>query len=174
MTTAPSTPPLANVSTGISTGDGITSDRAEWKFTKDVAAKFDTHVQKSVPYYAETHQLAVAMSDWFVHDHAKVYDLGCATGHLLVDLRKRHVGKGLQCTGLDSSQPMIDQAQTYLRGYNGITLKCADALKEAFDDDIALFYSLYTLQFVNPQERLGLCRKIHASLALQNHTKFGR
>jgi tRNA (cmo5U34)-methyltransferase len=147
------------------TGDGIQANRAEWEFNAEVAKTFDTHVSKSVPFYTETHQLAIDISDWFVHDGCRVVDLGCSTGTLIGDLVRRHVKKQIEFTGIDNSSAMIEQARNNLNGYQRVRLINQDLLKTEFEEDISMMYSLYTLQFVDAQHRLDLCRRIHQSLA---------
>ncbi|MGA7936475.1 MAG: methyltransferase domain-containing protein [Kovacikia sp.] len=149
----------------LTTGDGITSKPSEWKFNADVAKSFDAHVSKSVPYYAETHQLAIEVSDWFVHDGCTVYDIGCSTGTLIGDLARRHVSKKITYIGLDSSKPMLEQARKNLDGYARIELLEADALDYHFGTDLAMVYSLYTMQFIDPQRRLEFCQKVYNSLS---------
>ena len=44
----------------------ITTERANWSFSGEVAKHFDDHVDKSVPGYHEGHELVVKLSDFFV------------------------------------------------------------------------------------------------------------
>ena len=153
------------MNTTATAGDGIAADRAEWQFNAEVAKTFDIHVAKSVPLYDETQKLALEMSDWFVGDRCTVYDLGCATGLTLAGLLERHPQKAIRCVGIDNSEPMLDQARSRLAGHDQVQLIHGDALVQQFEPDISLFYSLYTLQFINAQKRLELCKRIHQSLS---------
>jgi tRNA (cmo5U34)-methyltransferase len=123
------------------------------------------HVARSVPYYLETHRVAVEMSDWFVSDQCRVYDLGCSTGNLIGDLYQRHQGKNIRYTGIDKSHPMLKEAEKAIGALPDVTLRLDDALSMPFEPEISLIYCLYTLQFINPQKRIDLCRKIHDSLS---------
>jgi tRNA (cmo5U34)-methyltransferase len=146
-------------------GDGIQSGRSEWKFDAAVAEVFDSHVGKSVPFYEETEQLSVSMSDWFLHDASLVYDLGCATGTTFERLLTRHPNKSIQCVGIDNSEAMLNQARARLGSYSGIKLVNEDLLDHSFKSDISLIYSLYTLMFIPAQQRIALCKKLYESLA---------
>jgi tRNA (cmo5U34)-methyltransferase len=146
-------------------GDGIAVERAEWEFTAEVARTFDIHVAKSVPLYSETQQLALEISDWFLGDRCTVYDLGCATGLTIAGLLDRHPKKAIRCVGIDSSDPMLTMARERLADYDQVRLLQGDVLVHEFEPDISLVYSLYTLQFINPQKRLGLCKRIHQTLS---------
>lgn len=149
------------------TGDGIRAKAAAWEFNKEVAIAFDSHVSKSVPYYQETHQVVVEMSDWFVSDGSVVYDLGCSTGTLISDLVRRHaaINRDVRFIGLDKSEPMLEQAQKNLEGYRNVELLRGDALTHQFANGVSMVYSLYTLQFVDPLHRQALIQRIYNCLA---------
>lgn len=148
---------------GVNVGDGIRVDRADWEFNAEVAKTFDSHVGKSVPYYNETQQLAVAMSDWFVRDGSLVYDIGCATGATIADLLQRHPKKRLRCVGLDNSAAMLVQAHQRLDALN-VQLIQEDVLQCSLESNISLIYCLYTLQFLDPQRRLEVCDRLYRNL----------
>lgn len=150
----------------LSAGDNIQTLQSNWTFNDSaVAENFNQHVHRSVPYYLETQQLAVELSDWFVQSGGKIYDLGCATGSTIADLAKRHARKSLHFTGIDTSAQMLEKARKGLDGFARINLKQADACELPFEQDLSMVYSLYTLQFIDPQQRLELCKKIYSSLS---------
>ena len=45
-------------------GDNIVSDNTGWTFSGETSKKFDAHVSKSVPLYAEGHDLILKLSDF--------------------------------------------------------------------------------------------------------------
>ena len=47
-------------------GDGIAAQNANWTFAGDVANQFDDHVSKSVPLYAEGHEIICGLGDFFI------------------------------------------------------------------------------------------------------------
>ena len=63
-------------------GDGIAAANAGWTFSNEVARTFSSHVSKSVPLYAEGHDLICTLSDFFVQDSSVCYELGSSTGVL--------------------------------------------------------------------------------------------
>ncbi len=90
-------------------GDKIKVENASWSFGKKVPKKFDSHIKKSVPLYSEAHELALNLSDFFLKENSRCYDLGCSTGTLIRKISERH-NKKIQFYGVDSVKEMINQA----------------------------------------------------------------
>ena len=82
-------------------GDSISSDNASWTFGGDVAKHFDNHVQKSVPFYHEGHDLVAKISDFFLFDNSICYELGCSTAKLSQLIAERHSNKKIKIIGID-------------------------------------------------------------------------
>lgn len=66
-----------------------------------------------MPFYAEGHELVLAISDFFVKKDSVCYELGCSTGALTRRLAQRH-RPSVRWVGIDVEANMIDQAQQYL------------------------------------------------------------
>ena len=60
----------------------IFAKNSSWTFN-NIANKFESHVEKSVPFYHEGHELINGFSDFFIKDNSLVYDIGCSTGLLI-------------------------------------------------------------------------------------------
>lgn len=150
----------------MSVGDGLEIENANWRFRGDVVAKFDEHVSRSVPFYHEGHELICRVSDWFVKDGSRGYDLGCSTGTLTAKLAQRAARKEkASFVGIDAEEEMIGRARERIR---------AEAIDDVsfFVDDITqvtfepcdLVTSYYTIQFVRPSVRQQLIDRIYQSL----------
>ena len=100
------------------TGDNIEAPNAGWSFAGDAAANFDEHVRRSLPFYDESLDLVCRLSDYFLTEESRLYDLGCATGELLRRLSLRH-GRlgGLSLTGLDREADMIAVAHEQITAF---------------------------------------------------------
>ena len=87
-------------------------ENASWTFGKDIALKFDSHIEKSIPMYKETQWLCNEISVFFIKENCVVYDLGCSTGTYLKSLASRHKSKK-QVTfyGVDIVKQMINFAK---------------------------------------------------------------
>jgi tRNA (cmo5U34)-methyltransferase len=144
-------------------GDIIDADNARWRFAGDASTHYDGHVRRSVPFYAETHDLVLKLSDFFVHEGSLVYDLGCATGGLLDALAIRHADRGAHFVGIDREADMVRLARQRTARHAGVDVvegELADCALERCDLVVACF----TLQFVQPRVRQAVFDRIYAAL----------
>ncbi len=49
----------------IKTKDTLSLVEKTWRFDNNVAKKFDTHVQQSIPHYLDLQHYTVKLSEWF-------------------------------------------------------------------------------------------------------------
>ena len=142
----------------------LCAQRSAWSFDGAVAAAFPDHARRSIPYYADGHELIGYLSDFFVAPDSTVYDLGCATGLLLQQLARRHAHKpGVRWVGLDREQAMIEQAGKTCVGLDNVELRCEDiGAGELGQADMIIAY--YTIQFIEERQRQTLFDKIHQAL----------
>ena len=140
------------------TDDKIISRQSNWVFDEHVAPEFDKHVRKSVPNYVHVQELAETFSDWFTYPNCSVIDFGASTGETLRRIRRRH-SKALNLIGYDNSQAMINQAKL-----KGIDITFADLEKSIVFPNFAFGVSLYTLQFLRPDARNSLLKRIYHCL----------
>lgn len=144
----------------IKTDKNIKSLKSNWKFDKNVAKNFDSHVTKSVPLYDVSHDLCISLSEFFLKENGRCYDIGCSNGSLLNKIKVKNAEKKLNLIGIDNSKPMISLAK---KKYKNISFKNAHLENFSFlKSDLVL--SLYTIQFLKPKYRQGLFNKIYKSL----------
>jgi tRNA (cmo5U34)-methyltransferase len=144
-------------------GDLIRAGNATWSFGGDVSAYFDSHVRRSVPFYDAGHDLIGKISDFFVQDGTRVYDLGCATGTLSRLLAERHQHKRPEIVAVDAEPAMIEQAQRQCRGVANVRFAAANVVE--LDLEAAnLIVAYYTLQFISPQSRQRVFDQIYRAL----------
>ena len=150
-------------------GDGISANRANWKFGGEVPKYFEDHVSKSVPLYNEGHDLICDLSDFFVNNSSVVYEIGCSTGSLIIKIAEHCANKpGAKFLGIDIEPDMIEFAQNKLCGPNApanqnIEFRVADALTMEMDTaDLIVCY--YTVQFIRPSLRQELVNKLYHNL----------
>lgn len=145
------------------TGDGITADNGRWSFAGSTAVRFDAHVHKSVPGYADGHRLVANLSDWFVGAGSVVYDLGCSTGALVATLAHRHADLPVRFVGLDIEPDMVAAARSRTAHLPNVDIRHADITAHTWEPaDLAVAY--YTLQFVDPERRALVVEQIHQAL----------
>jgi len=142
----------------------LRAQRAAWSFDGAVAQAFPDHARRSIPYYADGHELICYLSDFFVAPNSAVYDLGCATGELLKQLATHNKHKpGVRWIGLDREPAMIEQAGKTCAGLDNVELRCEDICTgELGPADMIIAY--YTIQFIEERQRQALFDKIHQAL----------
>ena len=67
-------------------GDNINAGNGKWTFSGEMVNHFEEHVKKSVPIYSEGQELTKNLSEYFIKNDSIIYDIGCSTGKLLIDL----------------------------------------------------------------------------------------
>lgn len=144
------------------------SEKANWKFNKEITEIFDEHVRKSVPMYDNFHNTIGDLSEWFIEDNTNVYDIGTSTGEGLNNLLLHHKNKKVTYIGIDSSKDMIHKARENLKQHN-VTLINGDISDSDIEIHNASFItSILTLQFI-PQRK----RKIVIDKAFKGLNKGG-
>lgn len=143
----------------------LTSEKGNFKFNKDVALQFDSHVRKSVPFYDEIQRMIVEMSDWFIHDNSMIYDLGMSVGETIHNLYQKHYSsKHPQFIGIDKSQEMINIARQNLTGCHNVSLFKHDLNQQITINNASMIILLYTLQFIEPEHRYKLIKSVYDGL----------
>ncbi len=143
-------------------GDNIVAENSSWKFSGEVVNTFDEHVKKSVPMYAEGHDLIRRLSDFFVKDDSVCYELGCSTGVLSSNLAKHHSSRKSTFIGIDVEEDMVVKANERY-GLPNLEFRCENVLETEFEpSDLVVAY--YTIQFIRPSERQTIIDKIYSSL----------
>ena len=142
----------------------ISAVTGEWKFNHQVAENFDTHVEKSVPYYHEIQRMIVEMSEWFVGDYSVIYDIGSSTGETIsLLLEKNKNKKDVKFVGIENCNAMIEKAKIKCDSLS-VNFVYQDALELTGFINASLITSLYTLHFIPFDRRLELLKMIHRDL----------
>jgi len=144
-------------------GDSIKAKNAGWTFGGETAKNFDVHVEKSVPFYHQGHDLISKISDYFLNKESVCYELGCSTGTLIAKLAQRHRDKNVRIIGVDSEEEMISCAQEKCGDAVNVTLVNSDIIDMKFEkSDLIIAY--YTIQFIKPKDRQIIFDRIYESL----------
>jgi len=144
--------------------DGITSERANWTFSGEVATRFDSHAKKSIPGYAEGHQIVAALSDFFCIPDSLCYELGTSTGALLHAVAVQNAHKtNARFIGVDIEEDMITLARERCKDLSAVTIVQDDLRLHPYEK-ADLFISYYVLQFVAPRDRQQMLDTIYEKL----------
>jgi tRNA (cmo5U34)-methyltransferase len=145
------------------TGDNIKAENAGWTFGGSTVENFQEHVGKSVPLYAEGHQLICQLSDFFIKPDSVCYDIGTSLGTLLYLLQRHNSRKmNVQWIGIDCEEDMIKKAQEK-NMINNIIFQTEDII--TYDLEPSDFITAYyTLQFIEAKHRQEVITKIYEAL----------
>jgi tRNA (cmo5U34)-methyltransferase len=144
-------------------GDKINTKNANWSFAGEVPINFDNHIGKSVPMYKEGHDLICRLSDFFLSDNSKSYEIGSSTGELTKKLADHNNHKKVNFIGIDPILEMVDVANEKCKDVSNISFVCDDILNLALEKS-DLIVSYYTIQFIKPRIRQLVFNKIYESL----------
>ena len=98
-----------------------------------------------------------------MREDGKMYDLGCSTASLLIDIH-RELDFNATLIGLDNSEAMLERARKKCEAFGAdVIVENADILEYPYEE-ADLFISNYTLQFIRPLVREELIKKIASSL----------
>ena len=141
----------------------IQAENAGWTF-ENIADDFDDHVLKSVPLYAEGHELVCKLSDFFLPKNATVIEIGTATGVLAEKfLRHNHRRPDIKYIGLDCIEGMLERATARCAGDDRALFKCEDLVTCDLEKS-SMIISYYTMQFIHPKSKQDVIDKIYESL----------
>lgn len=139
----------------------------KWSFkSKNIAKNFDIHVRQSVPLYDEIQRMVVELSNYFLRDNDKVMDLGGSTATTIENIIKNTKKKNIKFVLIDESQEMLDEAKLKLKKYDHNFEFVNSNLNYEFnpDDKYSVVILLFTMQFINVENRQELLRKIYHCL----------
>jgi tRNA (cmo5U34)-methyltransferase len=144
-------------------GDRLSGEHANWSFGGETSEHFDAHVARSVPLYDLGHDLVVQAADFFLPNGSVAYELGCATGGLLVKLAERNRHKAVSIRGIDREPAMVRSARARCAAYPAVEVIEGDVLEVPLKGaDLIVAY--YTAQFVLPRVRQQLYDRVYQSL----------
>jgi tRNA (cmo5U34)-methyltransferase len=143
-------------------GDGIRAPGGVWTFGGDTPRAFDEHIVRSVPGYAESHDLIVDICEQLVPQGGRCYDLGCSTGRLTSRLGECLSARNAEVIGVDREPAMLEQAAQRCAGLHSVRF-VSSALEQLELEPADVVVCFYTLQFVAVRMRqLVLDRIRHA------------
>ena len=137
---------------------------AEFAFDEKVTAVFSDMLKRSVPGYGTIISLIAVLAKKYAQPDTVIYDLGCSLG--AVSLAIANNVENCKIFGFDISKSMIEKAQELVlesKKEAQVSLFCGDITKINFQKSSVVVLNL-VLQFINPEERIKLLRKINDSL----------
>ncbi|WP_130536379.1 carboxy-S-adenosyl-L-methionine synthase CmoA [Thiomicrorhabdus indica] len=138
-----------------------------FQFDESVVAVFPDMISRSVPGYQTILTGIGELTKLHAKPDTRLYDLGCSLGAAtLTMLRATDDISGCSIFALDNSQAMINRAQEYLHAFHHDTpveLHCADICEFEIKNASVVVIN-FTLQFIDPQAREALLKRIYEGL----------
>ena len=137
-----------------------------FRFDHQVASVFEDMLSRSVPFYHEVTRMTGQILKTLLRPGDTAYDLGCSTGGCVLVLAEQFSGKNIEFIGIDNSPEMLKKAKQKLAEHQG-NLCCrfeAGDLTTFKEKNAGGIIVNYTLQFIEPNHRLAVLKKIHSAL----------
>ncbi len=137
-----------------------------FRFDHQVASVFEDMLSRSVPFYHEVTRMTGQILKTFLQPDDTVYDLGCSTGGCLLVLAEQFSKEKINFIGIDNSPDMLKMADQKLTAHQG-DLPCRFEAGDLTTFEVKNAGGIilnYTLQFIEPDFRLEVLKKVHSSL----------
>ena len=139
--------------------------RGDFSFNASVASVFDDMASRSLPNYNQILEQIVFFLKSTVIPKAKIVDLGCASGNLLLACLQDDYFKAAEFRAIDYSKDMLLAAKKKLAAFHSqISFEQKDLSQISFDHNYDAFIANYTLQFLTFKDRQNLIAKVYRHL----------
>ncbi|WP_426150005.1 carboxy-S-adenosyl-L-methionine synthase CmoA [Pseudomonas sp. DC3000-4b1] len=142
----------------------------DFVFNEDVVRVFPDMIKRSVPGYPAIVENLGVLGARFAQPHTCLYDLGASLGAVTQALRRHVRAPGCQVIAMDNSPAMAQRCGEYLRAQDSMFQELlpvqvveADILAVEFQPASVVALN-FTLQFIAPDQRLGLLTRIRQAL----------
>lgn len=142
----------------------LPGNAGDFRFDERVVRVFPDMIRRSVPGYGLALNLLGLLARRYVQANSSVYDLGCSLGAATLAMRQVVSAPGVRFIAADSSAEMIARCRERLGPEDG------QAPVECVHEDVcrlnlanaSMTVLNYTLQFIEPEQRLLLISRIAA------------
>jgi len=136
----------------------------DFRFDEQVAAVFPDMIHRSVPGYATVVHLLGVLAARHARPGTCIYDLGCSLGAATLSMARMVEVPDVRFIAVDNSPAMIERAGELLSEVAGrVELVEADIAGLPLQPASVVVLN-YTLQFIPPDARLALLKRIHEAL----------
>jgi len=139
-------------------------DISRFTFDQKVVDVFDDMVLRSVPGYKQMIELIGLAGRKYPVINSNVYDLGCSTGAVTLSIASNLKSESIKIFSIDNSQEMLYQCRKNLLGTEANIQYICDDIENIQFENASLIVLNLTLQFINPQYRSELIKRMFTSL----------
>jgi len=139
-----------------------------WKFDDAVAKNFDAHIVKSIPHYKSIQNYISKLSEWFLKDKSRIYDLGCSSGNTILNIsQKNYKKKKLKFVCIDLNKKMLAVTKKKVTKFENnneymFIKKDITKIKKFNKHDLCL--SILFFPFISKKEKFLILKRINRSL----------
>ena len=138
----------------------------DFVFDEKVADVFADMINRSVPGYATIISMIGMLADRYCTPGSRIYDLGCSLGGAALSMTHHISHNDYRMLAVDNSRAMIERFRAALDAQPDMTnveLICAD-VDDIEITDASVVVLNFTLQFIAPERRVGLIRRIYEGM----------
>ena len=139
----------------------------DFHFDERVADVFPDMIQRSVPGYGTMISTIGILAEKYAQANSHCYDLGCSLGAVSLAMRQRISQPDCDIIAVDNSPAMIERGQQLLASDANATIPvhmvCAD-IQDVTIKNASVVVLNFTLQFILPEERSVLIKRIYEGL----------
>ena len=138
----------------------------DFAFDDSVADVFPDMIRRSVPGYETVIALLAVLANQYAQNNSRIYDLGCSLGAATLSMHQQTRTLDLEHICIDNSKAMIKRCESRLERLMpeaNLQLFCED-IENAEINDASVVVVNFTLQFLAPDARLALLKKIYDGL----------
>jgi tRNA (cmo5U34)-methyltransferase len=138
----------------------------DWTFDERVAEVFPDMIQRSVPGYSNIISMIGMLAERFVQPDSRVYDLGCSLGAATLSMRRNIKVPGCTIVAVDNSPAMVERCRRHIDAFRAETpVNVIEAdIRDIDIENASMVVLNFTLQFLEPADRLRLLEKIYRGL----------
>ena len=143
---------------------------SDFTFNEAVVRVFPDMIKRSVPGYPTIVENIGVLAAQFAQPDSALYDLGCSLGAVSQALRRHVQAEGCRVIAVDNSDAMVQRCREYLHAQDSmfqellpVEVTQGDILELDFQPCSVVALN-FTLQFIAPEQRLELLRRIRQSL----------
>ncbi|WP_447590309.1 carboxy-S-adenosyl-L-methionine synthase CmoA [Aquipseudomonas campi] len=142
----------------------------DFVFNEDVVRVFPDMIKRSAPGYPTIVENIGVLAAQFAQPHSTLYDLGSSLGAVTQALRRHVRQDDCRVIAVDNSAAMVERCREYMNAQDSMFQELlpvevieADILALEFQP-ASLVALNFTLQFIPPEQRLGLLTRIRQAL----------
>ena len=138
----------------------------DFTFDETVASVFDDMIRRSVPGYDTVISYLGVLAQHYAQKNSTIYDLGSSLGAATLSMHRQTRTLGLKHICVDNSEAMVKRCRSRLARHMpdaDLSVICED-IENTEIKNASLVVINFTLQFLTPESRLALLKKIYKGL----------